>query len=146
MQKAEYDKAGNLNASFSSLQKEVSRMDVVFGKKAGFNPIDFRVYVNWPPGSENLMMHTKTEWKRVGELWLPSRIYGSAVSPPLDKRINVNHADIALTWKIGDSALGKQPLIDPDATDWRERIRLLFDEDWQRIGYRPSLLELPPDE
>jgi hypothetical protein len=81
--------------------------------------------------------HTKTTWKRHGKLWLPSSIDGMSHNPPIDRKDNFVHTKISLDWKTGDE-LGAKPIIDVNADDWREPIRRLFDEEWNRPGLPPA--------
>lgn len=90
---------------------------------------------------KRLWTRTETDWEKVEDLWLPSKLSLKLFSLHHD---SAESFDLTVQSKLGSDLPGKIPLI-LESADWREPVRGLFNENWQRRGIVPPLLEKSDD-
>ena len=108
-------------------QAATFRREALFAKSAGLHPVDVKNSL-LIDGQTLQMSHVLTEWKRHGAMRLPTRM---SLSKNPQSRKGASQWQIDLEWRIGEQ-LPLVFLVDRGLRDWREAVRLSFDEDWER--------------
>ena len=131
LRSAEYTKKRDIVAEFVFDRPYKPVKKVVFSKPANYLPTDVRMTMELPNGKRTLLSHQIIEWERRDDVELPVVMKASSHLPSGRSE----HVETTLDWRF-DNELSKD-LLDPNAKDWRESTRVLFDVDWQRRGVSP---------
>ncbi len=132
LKNAKYTKEGDILATFDFSGR--MKYEVTFTKKSGFMP---GVVKHTAIRGERVfpISDVRTQWKQVGKLKLP----GEMVASSFHMNGHTTIFELAFQWRVGRSIPNK-PLVDSSLDDWREPIRVLFGQDWQRTSVRPPSL------
>lgn len=133
---AKFSKEGDIETAWQNVPgKPGLRVDLILSKKHGYMPTRVR-FAAIHSGKPTLMSDSMTYWEKVGDRWLPVKRIATSLSGKTETHYELNYR-----WKLEDS----MPVgtLDPDLADWREPIRVLFDEDWVRPGR--GIIRLPEE-
>lgn len=112
------------------------QVSFLWSKKAGYLPTRTQYDLVSLDGNGNVttvrpISLVKSQWQKRGDVSLPSKIE----IVRLRKMRTHREMTLSIKYRLGDE-IPPELLIEPDLADWREPIRILFDEDWQRSGKR----------
>jgi hypothetical protein len=129
---SEFDKDGNVIV-FSRIPLQQSVWQFVYGKQEGYMPICFTI---WNQNGEKRKLHSRvqTQWKKIEDVWVPMQQQLVDFNPGRE-----NELELELVVMLENQLQGVT-IVDSADADWRERIRVLFEEDWQRAGVFPPQL------
>lgn len=135
-----YDKDGNVIAVFKLDWNIPSTLEIVFGKKSRFFPVEAKWTLVLPEERRLLLSHQLIRWKKEGTLFVPVQLKAISNQPSGGTKT----FEIDFDWRLDKEV--PPELIASSMPDWRENIRTLFDVDWQRQGVAPPDLVIEEEE
>jgi len=133
---AKFSKEGDIETAWRNVPgKPELRVDLLLSKKSGYMPTRVR-FTEIRAGKPTLTSDSMTYWEKVGDRWLPVKRIATSLSGKTETHYELNYR-----WKLEDSM--PDGTLDAELADWREPIRVLFDEDWVRPGR--GIIRLPEE-
>ncbi|TWU47141.1 hypothetical protein [Rubripirellula reticaptiva] len=133
---AKYNKELDVVARMRFDHQMPRTVDLIFERTSGYMPTEVRHTIDVRKDISVVASFTRTSWKKVGPIYVPTTMEATLFS--LNQR-DTTQFDLELEWRIGESLNGIS-LVDLELKDWREPVRVLFDQDWQRASVRPARL------